>query len=210
MKGIATAPVAATLLAQQAATPPATTGPANPAPGVPLNPTQPVEPPARANAELPKIDIAIPDATSQPTPHYFTKDQFATLTKLCEVLMPPAGKAPGAVEAGAPEFLDFLISASPADRQSLYKNGLDNLQAQANKRFKKPFAELDADQVDALLAPLRQPWTYELPADPIIRFLHAAKQDVRTATVNSREYSAVAAATSRRGAGGGIYWYPLD
>ena len=41
--------------------------------------------------------------------------------------------------------------------------------------------------------PLRAPWTYDAPADPLARFLAAAKQDVRTATVNSREYNAAGA-----------------
>ena len=68
--------------------------------------------------------------------------------------MPPINGAPGALDAGAPEFLDFLISESPQDRQQLYKVGLDQLNAQAKKRFNKTFAEMDATQTATLLAPL--------------------------------------------------------
>jgi len=132
------------------------------------------------------------------------------MKKLSAILMPALGKIPGATEARAPEFLDFLLGQSPADRQQLYRAGLDQLNVKAKKQFNQSFAEVDASQADTLLAPLREPWTHEPPKDPLARFLRAAKQDVRTATVNSREYSVAGAATARRSFGsGGFYWYPL-
>jgi len=124
--------------------------------------------------------------------------------------MPPVDGRPGAGEAQAAEFLDFLISESPAARQELYREGLDALNAESNKRYGKPFASITAAEADALLAPLHQPWQYTPPADPLGRFLVAAKADVRTATVNSREYIAKAGAGSRRMGGVGLYWYSLD
>jgi hypothetical protein len=207
VKALAGASAVPALIAQQ---PPPPGVPANPAPGIPQNAAQSVEPPARAAVELPKIEIAIPDVAADPMPHFFTPQQFSAFRKLCGILMPSTKSAPGALDAKAPEFLDFLLSESSEDRQQAYRAGLDALNSQANKQFKKPFADLDDSQADTLLSPLRQPWTYEAPADPLARFLHAAKQDVRTATVNSREYSAAGAATSRRAFGGGLYWYPLD
>ena len=145
------------------------------------------------------------------TPKFFTATQFATLRKLGDVLMPRINDAPGAADARAAEFLDFLISESPQDRQQLYKTGLDLLNSQAKKRFNKPFTEVDAAQATTLLAPLREAWTYDPPTDPLARVLQDAKRDIRTATLNSREYAAAASSGgSRRGAGVGLYWYPLD
>lgn len=207
VKALAGVPAGSALLAQQpAGQAPAPGVPANPAPGVPLNPTQPVQPPAVE----PKLEAAIPDAASEPMPHFFTPPQFAALRKLSDILMPASNTGPGALDAKAPEFLDFLIGRSPADRQQIYRAGLDALNSQANARFKKPFAELDAADAHAILSPLREPWTYDPPAGPLARFLREAKQDVRTATVNSREYSARAPASARRSGGAGLYWYPLD
>jgi hypothetical protein len=207
VKSLVAAPAATALLAQQPAGQAPTPGvPANPAPGIPLNPTQPVQPPA---AE-PKIEIAIADTASEPMPHFFTPSQFAALRKLSDILMPATSGTPGALDAKAPEFLDFLIGHSPAARQQIYRAGLDALNAQAAKRYKKAFAELDQSDADAVLSPLRESWTYDPPADPLARFLREAKQDVRTATVNSREYSAHAPAAGRRFGGNGLYWYPLD
>ena len=40
--------------------------------------------------------------------------------------------------------------------------------------------------------------------------LRAAKDDVRRATTNSREWSLAASAGRARGAGGGLYWLPMD
>jgi hypothetical protein len=144
-------------------------------------------------------------------PKFFTAVQFATLRKLSDALMPAHGDLPGALAANAPEFLDYLISRSPRDRQDLYREGLDGLAEQARRQFQKDFASLDGAAVAKLLAPLREPWTFDPPTEPVARFLRAAKQDVRAATVNSRPYAiAATSGGGRRGAGLGLYWYPLD
>jgi hypothetical protein len=144
-------------------------------------------------------------------PRFFTPDQFSALRKVSDMLMPAMNGGVGALDAKAPEFLDFLIGESPSDRQQVYLKGLDALNAQSKKRFNKVFADLDATQADSFLASLRQPWTFDEPADPIASFLRAAKQDVRTATVNSREYgSAASSGGGRRFSAAGLYWYPLD
>lgn len=173
-------------------------------------PTGPGTSPPRPQEEAPKLELATPDLAAEMTPRFFTAPQFAALRKLSDILLPPLNGLPGALEAQAPEFLDFLLGASPADRQQLYRAGLDALNAQAMKQFKKPFAEVNEAQANTLLAPLRQTWTYEPPAGPLARFLWAAKQDVRTATMNSREYATASSAGGRRGGGLGQYWYPID
>src|SRR5262249_38042360 len=142
--------------------------------------------------EVPKLETSVADAVGEMSPKFFDSPQYAALQKLSDVLMPAMNGAPGAIDAHAPEFLDFLIGQSPADRQQAYRAGLDALNAQARKRFGKGFADLDVGQAVELLAPLREPWTYDPPADPLARFLRTAKQDVRTATMNSHEYVAAA------------------
>ncbi|MBS1786546.1 MAG: gluconate 2-dehydrogenase subunit 3 family protein [Acidobacteria bacterium] len=164
----------------------------------------------RPQEEAPKLETAPLDAAGETTPRFFSAPQFAALRKLSGIILPPLNGMPGALDAGAPEFLDFLIGKSPADRQQLYKAGLDALNAQATKRFGKAFAEVTDAQAAELLAPLKQPWTYEPPADPFARFLREVKQDVRNATMNSREYTAASSSGGRRGGGLGQYWYPID
>lgn len=107
--------------------------------------------------ETPKLSASGPDAAAEPVVRFFTKPQFTALQKLSDLLMPAAGSTPGALDAKAPEFLDFLISESPAERQHLYRAGLDGLNALAQKHFHQPFAELADSDAASLLAPLRQP-----------------------------------------------------
>jgi hypothetical protein len=167
----------------------------------------PVSPPAGFFADLPKVEFAVPDLAAHASHRFFSQEQFAALQKLSDILVPSTPGNPGALEANAPEFLDFLIGASPADRQQIYRVGLDKLNKEAAKRFKKSFADVDAAQAEVLLAPLRQPWTFEPPADPLARFLQEVKLDVRRATINSREWSTAPGRDPDDAVG--IYFYPI-
>jgi hypothetical protein len=184
---LAAAPAASTLLAQQA--------------------------PQRAagSAEETSIETALPAEAGEPVLSFLNTDQFAAIRRLSGILMPPRSGAPGANECRVPEFLDFLVNASLPIRQQVYRVGLDALNAESRKRHQKPFAEISDTQAADLLAPLRRPWTYDSPKDPLARFLVDAKADVHTATVNSREYSAAGAGGGGRRMGGqGLYWNPLE
>ena len=162
--------------------------------------------------EVAKLEFASPDAAADAVARYFNTAQLAALRKLGEVLMPPSGGFPGAIDAGTTEFLDFLIGVSPAARQKLYKNGLDALNAHAAERFKKPFGEIDAAQADEILRPLLVTWTFAPHPDPPTRFVSEVHSDIRTATMNSPEWSVAASTSARRGRGGavGVYWRPID
>lgn len=166
--------------------------------------------PALLGQEVPKIDFSVPDTGAEPLPHFFTPPQLAALRRLSDLILPAINGTPGALEARAPEFLDFLLGQSPADRKALYRNGLDALNATARRKYAKAFADLDATQADAVLAPLHQNWTYDAPADPLAAFLREAKADVLTATVNSREWISVVSQRSRGASGTSIYWHPIE
>jgi|UPI00036316EC hypothetical protein len=166
--------------------------------------------------DVPKLDLTGVDLTGQPAPHYFTAAQFATLRKLGALFVPPLKSNPGALEAQAPEFLDFLIGASPDDRQNLYRFGLDSLDSQSRDQFQKPFCDLDAQQADRILRPLLvvRPWAEDFPSDPLQKFIAQVHEDLRTATMNSREWAAASEKSGRhftRGfRGSGYYWFPID
>ena len=166
--------------------------------------------------DVPKLDLTGVDLTGLPAPHYFTAAQFATLQKLGGLLVPPLKNNPGALEAQAPEFLDFLIGASPDDRQNLYRFGLDSLDSQSKDQFQKPFCDLNAQQADRILRPLLvvRPWAEDFPSDPLQKFIAQVHEDLRTATTNSREWAAASEKSGRhftRGfRGSGYYWFPID
>jgi hypothetical protein len=143
-------------------------------------------------------------------PRFFTGDQLSALQRLADILMPAVNERPGAKQAGAAEFLDFLISESPVDRQQLYRAGLDRLNADSKRAYDRAFAALTDEQAAPILKPLTGSWTYDGPADPFARFLLAAKEDVLRATHNSRELVAAMSQASRGFSGTGYYWLPIE
>jgi hypothetical protein len=162
------------------------------------------QPPAPEAAPL---DFAVAEEGAEGVLNFFSPRQFATLRRVCDLMVPGAQGSAGALEARVPEFLDFLIGDSPLDRKQLWAKGLDALESASQTRFSKGFAATDATQADALLAPLHQPWSSEPSADPIAQLLAVVKSDVRTATFNSVERNAGGA---RRQGGGGLYWLPVE
>lgn len=159
---------------------------------------------------LPMIPL-VPDAVAHTQTRFFSRQQFATLRQLCEVLMPPFKNAPGAIDAGAPEFLDFLISVSPADRQEIYRNGLDRLDAEAKQKFGVPFAGVTPQQADTLIRPWLRTWLSDHPPkDAYERFINLAHSDIRTATINSKPWSDSLPSDDDRRMEQGLYWYPVD
>lgn len=157
-----------------------------------------------------KIDLTTPDAVADPRHRFFTPVQFATLEKLCDLLGPAYNGRPSARAAETPQFLDFLLAKSPADRQVLYAQGLDQLDIDARARRGRGFAELTGAEASELLTPLKAKWTWKAPADPLARFLREAKNDVLRATQNSKPYADAAAAGSRRATGVNTYWDVID
>ena len=166
-----------------------------------------------ATGQVPHIPVGTPDDSADTVAKFFTAGQFATLRKLAGILVPPVKGNVGALDTDAPEFLDFLIGVSPAETQTLYRNGLDGLNASARRKFAKVFSEIDAKQADEILKPLlvQVPWVYDLPKDPMKHFVYQVHSDLRTATRNSPEANKALASTGRRGGGGaGLYWNPID
>jgi hypothetical protein len=48
------------------------------------------------------------------TPKYFSAHQYKTLQSLCQTIFPADGDSGGAIEAGAPEFIDLISSENSA------------------------------------------------------------------------------------------------
>lgn len=168
------------------------------------------QPPVPVVDDNAKLVLNAADTIAGTVTRFFGAEGFTALRRLGEVLAPARQNLPGAVEAEAAEFLDFLIGQSPADRQTLYRDGVAHLNREARSRFGKSFADVSLSDADSILAPLRQPWTYEPPADPFARFLRAAKEDFLRATVNSRQWAAAASGRSRGGSGLNTYWLPIE
>jgi hypothetical protein len=158
------------------------------------------------------LATAYPDVVAEPVPRFFTHAQFEALKKLSDLLVPASGGNPGALDAEVPQFIDFLIGQSPADRQHLYRSGLDFLDAHAMKQFGKAFGALDAKQADSIVRPLMVPvpWAYDPPKELGSHFATTAHEDIRTATRNSRQWADASKKAGRRIAGAQLYWNEID
>ena len=159
---------------------------------------------------LPMTPLAT-DAIAETTPQFFSTVQTATLRHLSEILQPSYKGAPGAIDAGVPEFLDFLIGVSPDDRKQMYQSGLDHLESEAQHHFQKPFAALESTQADQILRPALRTWLSDHPpAEAFPRFINLAHTDIRTATENSQAWNDWTHAAGRPTPNVELYWFPVD
>ena len=157
------------------------------------------------------MTVLATDALAETTPQFFNATQTATLRHLSEIFQPPYKGAPGAIQAGAPEFLDFLIGVSPDDRKHMYQSGLDQLESEAQQQFHKPFAALDPSQADQILRPALRPWMSDHPpTDTFQRFVNVANQEIRMATENSQAWNDWNHTAGRPTPNVDLYWYPVE
>jgi gluconate 2-dehydrogenase gamma chain len=84
------------------------------------------------------------------TPKYFSVAQYATLVALCDAIIPKDEHSGGAVEAGAPEFIDLLTSENP-DFQLALGGGLFWLDGLCTDRYEKVFMECTPEQQKEVL-----------------------------------------------------------
>ena len=83
-------------------------------------------------------------------PKYFDAHGYKTLQALCETILPADADSGGAVEAGAPEFIDLLTSEN-ADYQSVLGGGMKVLDSTCVSRYGKAYLECTPQQQSEIL-----------------------------------------------------------
>jgi Gluconate 2-dehydrogenase subunit 3 len=104
-----------------------------------------------------------------------TPVQLITLNALADRLI-PADDTPGAVEAGAVNYLLHQFERDLAAFEDVYAKGLDSLDQEAQETAGMPFARMPASAQDELLRRVEQgevatPWAF----DPASFMRHAAE-----------------------------------
>jgi gluconate 2-dehydrogenase gamma chain len=84
------------------------------------------------------------------TPKYFTPHQYETLSSLCDSIIPKDDKSAGAIEAGAPEFIDLLTSENEQYQLKL-GGGLYWLDGFCTDRYTGPYLSCSPDQKKSVL-----------------------------------------------------------
>lgn len=78
-------------------------------------------------------------------PKFFDPLQYKTLQSLCEAILPADADSGGAIEAGAPEFIDLLTSEN-TEYQSQLGEGLKWLDATCKSRYGKTYLDCTPQQ----------------------------------------------------------------
>ena len=84
------------------------------------------------------------------TPKYFSAPQYALLVALCDIIIPKDEKSGGAVEVGAPEFIDLLTSENKKYQAKL-GGGLSWLDNFCSDRYGKAFLDCPPEQKKEVL-----------------------------------------------------------
>jgi gluconate 2-dehydrogenase gamma chain len=84
------------------------------------------------------------------TPKYFLPQQYKTLQALCQTIFPADADSGGAIEAGAPEFIDLLTSENPNFQLTL-GGGLIGLDAACVDLYGNPYLDCTGQQKTEML-----------------------------------------------------------
>ncbi len=83
-------------------------------------------------------------------PKFFDAHQYKTLQALCETIFPADAECGGAIEAGAPEFIDLLTSEN-TEYQSRLGGGLKWLDTACASRYGKAYLDCSPQQQTEIL-----------------------------------------------------------
>jgi len=84
------------------------------------------------------------------TPKFFQARQYKTLQALCQTIIPSDADSGGAMEAGAPEFIDLLTSENPKYQLKL-GGGIMWLDAECSDRYGKTYLDCAPEQQKEVL-----------------------------------------------------------
>lgn len=83
-------------------------------------------------------------------PKGFRPHEYAALRRVCELIIPADEHSQGALEAGAPEFIDLLASSN-TELAEIYTGGLAWLEREMQRRYNTSFVQARPEQQTAML-----------------------------------------------------------
>jgi hypothetical protein len=83
-------------------------------------------------------------------PKCFTAQEYKTLSRLADLIIPADEHSPGAVAGGAPEFIDLLASQN-GELAAIYTGGIAWLDSEMRRRYGAEFVDAGSDRQTAML-----------------------------------------------------------
>jgi hypothetical protein len=104
-------------------------------------------------------------------PRFFTPHEWDTVRLLADMVIPPDDRSVGAVGAGVPEFMDFVMTEWP-ERQTPMRGGLAWLDRECRTRWGKPFRECAESDRGAMLDLIAWPARAGAPVGQGVEFFN--------------------------------------
>ena len=87
---------------------------------------------------------------------YFTAHEMSTIAVLSNIIIPADDKSGSATDAKVPDFIEFIVKDMP-EKQVPMRGGLLWLDLESNKRYGKPFVDINSQQQLALVDDIAYP-----------------------------------------------------
>ncbi|GAB3939622.1 gluconate 2-dehydrogenase subunit 3 family protein [Spirosoma harenae] len=87
---------------------------------------------------------------------FLTAHELATVTILCDIILPADAKSPSASQVGVPAFIEFMLKDQPIN-QTPIRGGLSWLDHESRSRFGQPFTGCTASQRIAIVDDIAYP-----------------------------------------------------
>jgi hypothetical protein len=122
---------------------------------------------------------------SEPAPKFFTKEEFAMVDELTELIIPTDDHSPGARAAQVAEYIDGRLAESFEDTPKReWREGLGRIDALSREMCGQPFMQATPDQRVALLTRLAK--NEDDPKTPDERFFGELKSRTAHAYYTSK------------------------
>ena len=95
--------------------------------------------------------------SGQAQARFFSDAELATVRVLADLLIPRDDKSGSATDAGVPDYMDFVIGISSDTTKRQWHEGLAWFDAEAGRRFTKPFVQCDDTQRGQILDDIAWP-----------------------------------------------------
>ncbi len=82
---------------------------------------------------------------------FFNADQMALIATISELIIPTDDNSPGAIAAEVPEFIDLMISESPAETKKLWTDGLAAMNKMSQEKHQAAFNQTAKERQVAIL-----------------------------------------------------------
>ena len=109
------------------------------------------------------VPLAALTAAAQTGPAALTAGQMKTLEAFIDRLIPTDELGPGAVEAGAQIYIDRVLAGPNANEKAQFLEGLEAVNAFAQRTQGAPLADLPAEKRDLVLKAIDENTAQELP-----------------------------------------------